>query len=180
MSVEPSAGQESSAEQESALTIGTNKVVTFHYKLSNEEGKEMENSHSGDPVAYLHGHGGVIRGLATAMEGKTAGESFNVTIQPVDAYGLRNEENQQRIPIKHLHVKKKAKLRVGQIVGVETEKGSKQVTIVKVGKFNVDVDSNHPLAGKVLTFDVDVKSVREASAEEVTHGHAHGVGGHHH
>ena len=172
MSAEPSS-------QES-IKIGPNKVVTFHYRLSNDEGKELENSHSGDPVAYLHGHRGVIRGLETAMVDKTVGDTFSVTIQPADAYGLRNEENNQRVPIKHLQVQKKAKLRVGMIVGVETEKGPKQVTIVKVGKFNVDVDSNHPLAGKVLTFDIDIKDVREATEEEVTHGHAHGVGGHHH
>jgi len=169
---------ESSAEQN--LNISANKVVTFHYRLSNDEGKELENSHAGDPVAYLHGHHGVIRGLEAAMVDKTAGDSFSVTIQPVDAYGLRNEENQQRVPIKHLHVNKKARLRPGMIVGVETEKGPKQVTIVKVGKFNVDVDSNHPLAGKVLTFDVEIQEVREASPEEITHGHAHGLGGHHH
>lgn len=168
-----------STSQES-IKIGPNSVVTFHYRLSNEEGKELENSHNGDPVAYLHGHRGVIRGLEMAMVDKTAGESFSVTIQPVDAYGLRNEENNQRVPIKHLNVQKKAKLRVGMIVGVETEQGPKQVTIVKVGKFNVDVDSNHPLAGKVLTFDIDIKDVREATEEEVAHGHAHGVGGHHH
>lgn len=168
------------SEAASVLKIGPNKVVTFHYRLSNDEGKELENSHGGDPVAYLHGHRGVIRGLEEAMVDKTAGESFSVTVQPVDAYGLRNESNQQRVPIKHLHVKKKAKLRAGMIVGVETEKGPKQVTIVKVGKFNVDVDSNHPLAGKVLTFDVEVQDVREATEEEIAHGHAHGVGGHHH
>ncbi len=168
-----------SSNQEN-IAVAQNTVVTFHYRLSTEDGNELENSHGGDPMAYLHGHKGVIRGLETAMVGKVAGDSFTATVQPADGYGLRNEEKQQRVPIKHLRVPKKAKLRPGMIVGVETEKGPQQVTIVKVGKFNVDVDSNHPLAGKVLTFDVEVQSVREASADEISHGHAHGVGGHHH
>jgi len=170
---------EESSTQES-ITIGQNKVVSFHYRLSNGEGKELENSHAGDPMAYLHGHGGIIRGLETAMVGKAAGESFSVTVQPIDGYGLRNEEKQQRVPIKHLKVQKKAKLRPGMIVGIETEKGPVQVTIVKVGKFNVDVDSNHPLAGQVLSFAIEVVDVRQASEDEISHGHAHGVGGHHH
>jgi len=162
------------------MIIENDKVVTFHYILQDSEGNKIEDSHDGEPMAYLHGHQGIIKGLESAMEGKAAGEAFNAIIEPTDAYGLRNETMQQRVPIKHLNVPKKAKLKVGMVVSVETEKGSKQVTIVKVGKFNVDVDSNHPLAGKTLVFDVDVVDVRDATQEEVSHGHAHGVGGHHH
>lgn len=114
------------------------------------------------------------------MMGRGPGEIFKVIVQPADGYGLRNESLKQRIPIKHLHVKKKARLHPGQIVTVDTEQGHRQVTILKVGKFNVDVDSNHPFAGKVLNFEIEILDVRSATSEELAHGHAHGVGGHHH
>ena len=160
------------------MQISKDHVVQFHYTLSEENGSELENSHTGDPVAYLHGHGGVIRGLAEALEGKVEGENFSITLAPEDAYGTRNEDASQRIPIKHLLGTKKP--RKGQVVAVQTEQGQRQVTVEKVGRFNVDVDTNHPFSGKTLTFNIEILSVREATAEELRHGHAHGVGGHHH
>ncbi|WP_369821112.1 peptidylprolyl isomerase, partial [Oleiphilus sp. HI0067] len=88
----------------------------------------------------------------------------------------------QRVLIKHLMGDKKqlARLKPGMTVGINTEQGARQATVVKAGKFNVDVDTNHPLAGKDLTFDIEIISIREATKEEISHGHAHGVGGHHH
>ena len=164
------------------MIIDKNKVVSFHYRLAEEGGKEIENSHGGEPMLFLKGHNNIVAGLEKAMEGKQAGDTFSVTVPPSEGYGERNEGNQQRIPIKHLHgdKKSKAKIRAGMVVSVETEDGPRQVTVVKAGKFNVDVDSNHPLAGRTLVFDVEVVDVREATAEEASHGHAHGVGGHQH
>lgn len=160
------------------MQISNNHVVQFHYTLSEVDGTQLENSHDGDPVAYLHGKGGIIRGLADELSGKTKGDTFKVTLAPEDAYGTRDEEAKQRVPIKHLLGTKKP--RVGQIVAVQTEQGQRQVTVEKVGRFNVDVDVNHPFAGKTLVFDIAIIDVREASAEEISHGHAHGVGGHQH
>lgn len=160
------------------MLIEQNKVVSFHYRLTDDEGNEIENSYDGDPVAYLHGHRNIIKGLEEAMAGKQAGESFSTSVAPEQGYGLRKENNEQRIPIKHLLTK--GRLKPGMIVAVQTEQGARQVTLVKVGKFNVDVDTNHPFAGKVLNFAVEILDVRDATEEEITHRHAHGVGGHHH
>ncbi len=164
------------------MQIDNNKVVSFHYRLADENGQEIEHSYDADPILFMQGHKSIVAGLEKAMEGKAAGDKFSATILPAEAYGERQEDSQQRIPIKHLHAEKKSKIKYkpGMVVSVETEEGPRQVTITKVGKFNVDVDSNHPLAGRTLVFDVEVVDVREATKDELSHGHAHGVGGHNH
>lgn len=167
------------------MQITKDKVVTFHYRLKNEAGDVMESSFDSEPVAYLHGHGNIISGIEKGLEGKElseGGESFELTVVPKDGYGERQEGAVQRVPIKHLQGDKKAlsKIKAGDIVSINTEEGAKQAVVVKAGKFNVDVDTNHPLAGKVLKFEIQIESVREATGEELAHGHAHGVGGHHH
>ena len=161
------------------MTIQENKIVSFPYTLTDAQGEELDSSRErGEPMAYLHGAGNIIPGLEKAMLGKSAGDSFNVTVPPEEAYGPRNEKNLQRIPIKRLG--KMPKPRPGQILGFQTERGPVQVTVLKVGRFNIDVDANHPLAGQSLTFDVEVTGVRDATQEELSHGHAHGPGGHDH
>lgn len=159
------------------MKIEKDVVVQFHYNLSDENG-QIETSRDADPVAYLHGHKNIIDGLQEAMEGKGEGDTFTVTVPPEQGYGQRNEAAKQRVPLKHLVGAKK--WRKGMVAQVQTEDGVRQVTIIKVGKFNADVDSNHPLAGKDLTFEVEVVSIREATKDEIAHGHAHGVGGHQH
>ena len=160
------------------MTIEDNKVVSFHYTLKNSEGEQIESSREGDAMSYLHGSKNIIPGLEKAMAGKQAGEEFSVTVQPEEAYGTRTEANIQRIPIKRLG--KMARPEVGQVLGLQTQQGPVQVTVVKVGKFNIDVDANHPLSGEALTFDVEIVSIRDATEEETGHGHAHGPGGHDH
>ena len=163
------------------MMIDKNQVVQFHYNLKVEgDDNALESSRTGDPVAYLHGHGNIIKGLEKAMAGQSEGDVFSATISPEDGYGKRVEGNNQRVPVKHLMVKKNAKLKPGQVVSVQTDQGAKQATVIKAGKFNVDLDTNHPLAGRTLTFEIQIESVREATEEELAHGHAHGVGGHHH
>jgi len=157
------------------MTISSNKVVSFHYTLSNAAGEVMESSREQAPMTYLHGSGHVIKGLESALEGKGAGDIFQVVLQPADAYGEKKTANMQRISAKHFtHAKD---LKPGQVVGLQTRQGPVQVTIVKVGRFNIDVDANHPLSGQVLTFDIEVVEVRDATAEEKSHGHVHGAGG---
>jgi len=160
------------------MNIENKKVVSFHYTLKNTQGEQIESSRDRDPMVYLHGTGSIIPGLEKAMAGKKAGDSFEVSIEPAEAYGERKESGIQRIPAKHF--KHAERLEVGQPVILQTQQGQVQVTVVKVGRFNIDVDRNHPLAGQTLTFDVEVTDVREATAEELEHGHAHGPGGAHH
>ena len=160
-------------------TIGKNSVVTFRYVLKDESGTELEASEPGAPMLYLHGHRNLISGLEEVMAGKSAADEFSVTVTPEKAYGFRRDDAVQRVPIKHLATKAR-RYQTGMIVQVNTRQGPKQVTILKVGKFNVDVDFNHPFAGRTLVFDVSIESVREATAEELAHGHAHGPAGHDH
>ncbi len=157
------------------MTITTNKVVTFHYTLRNAAGEELESSRERAPMTYLHGSGNIIKGLEKALEGKSSGATFQVIVQPADAYGERKPANMQRVSAKHIPNAKV--LKPGQVIGLQTRQGPVQVTVVKVGRFNIDVDANHPLAGQELTFDVEVTDVRDASVEEKTHGHVHGAGG---
>lgn len=164
------------------MNIAQDSVVAFHYRLSEEGGSEIETSRDGSPSLYLHGHKNILPALEAAFEGRTSGDTFSVTLSPEEAYGTRRESHLQRIPIKHLMSSGtgKVKPKPGMVVSVQTNQGIRQVTVVKVGKFNVDADTNHPLAGKTLTFDIEIMEVRGASAEEKAHGHAHGVGGHQH
>jgi FKBP-type peptidyl-prolyl cis-trans isomerase SlyD len=155
-----------------------NKVITFHYTLKNAAGEQMETSREGDPLSFLQGANNIIPGLEIAMQGHAAGDEFSVTVEPEEAYGLRNEKSVQRIPLKRL--KGLGKVSVGQVLKLNTKKGQVQVTVLKVGRFNVDVDGNHPLAGAQLTFEVEITDIRDASEDEVKHRHAHGPGGHQH
>src|SRR5210317_471606 len=158
------------------MIIEKNKVVSFHYTLRNSAGEEMESSREKDPMTYLQGANNIITGLEKAMEGHAVEDTFTVTLEPEDAYGIRNEKNVQRVPLKRL--KGIGKISVGQILNLQTNKGQVQVTVLKVGRFNVDVDGNHPLAGVQLTFDVEIMDIRDATEEEIEHGHVHGPGGH--
>ncbi len=161
------------------MQIGKNSVVTFHYTLRDEAGAELESSRNGDPTLYLHGANNMLPALEAAFNGRATGESFQISLTPEQAYGERRANAIERVPAKYL--KHEGKLRVGQVVRLHLkEGGAMPVTIVKVGKFAVDVDNNHPLAGRVLNYDIEIVDVRAASDEEVAHGHAHGVGGHNH
>jgi len=160
------------------MQVELDRVVSFHYRLHDAEGTELGDSHEADPVTYLHGHGGLVPGLEQALAGKEAGDQVTAVVPPEQGYGLRRDIAPKRYPIKRLLIRSKP--RPGMVVAVQAEDGTRQVTVIKVGKFNVDVDPNHPLAGKTLHFDVELIEVREASAEELAHGHAHGPGGHPH
>lgn len=163
------------------MNISQDKVVSFHYDLKDAD-TQLESSRDGDPVLYLHGYQNLLPAMEKGLEGQSAGAKVSLTLTPEEAYGKRQDGATQRIPIKHLvdHAKLKNKLRAGMTVAINTEQGPQDAVVIKVGKFNVDVDANHPYAGKTLTFDIEVLEVRDATADEVAHGHAHGVGGHNH
>jgi FKBP-type peptidyl-prolyl cis-trans isomerase SlyD len=166
--------------------ITKSKVVSFNYRmyeiLANGDKSEcLEDSYLGDPIFYLHGYRNIISGLEAAFEGKKSGETFSVDLDPLSAYGPRKEGAVKRVPLKHLQFNQTPKKIIpGIIAGVKTEQGMRSVIVVKPGKFNVDVDFNHPLAGKNLQYEIEVLAVRDATGEEVAHRHVHGTGGHHH
>ena len=167
------------------MAIANNHVVLFHYTLSEVGGEVIESSQNekndkASPMACLMGYGNVLAALEEEILGKEAGDEFSVELSPERAYGEVVADSIQRIPIKHLMVEGKKKFRPGMSVKVKTEKGARDVRITKVGKFNVDVDTNHPLAGKHLSFDIKITEVRDATEEELAHRHVHGDGGHHH
>jgi FKBP-type peptidyl-prolyl cis-trans isomerase SlyD len=160
-----------------AMKIEKDRVVRFHYAVAEKGQEALENSRGGEPLAILQGHGNIIPGLEKAMEGHEAGDSFAVDVAAADAYGDRRDNLTQRVPKKHFEGQR---LEPGMQVVLNTNFGPRAVTIQKVGMSVVDVDLNHPMAGKDLHFDIDIVDVREATAEELEHGHVHGDGGHHH
>ena len=160
------------------MKINKDCVVQFHYQLKDDENNLLEDPRKGEAMAYLHGHNNIFEKLETALQEKLVGDTLSVTLAPEDAYGIRFENAGQRISRKHIATK--GKLRPGMVVNVNTDKGHRQAVVVKVGKFVVDIDTNHPMAGKTLTFEIEIMDIREATSEEVTHGHAHGAGGHQH
>ncbi|GGB86132.1 peptidyl-prolyl cis-trans isomerase [Marinobacterium zhoushanense] len=162
--------------------IADNTVVQFHYTLTDTDNKQIETSLDADPLAYLQGHDNMIPAIEQALEGKSAGDTLHLTLTPDQAYGERKEGSEQRIPLKHLQglPKGQKNWKPGMLATVHTNQGVRQVTVVKPGLKMVLVDTNHPLAGKTLTYDIQVVDVRPATDEEIAHGHAHGVGGHHH
>lgn len=165
--------------------ITNDSVVSFHYRLAEvlPDGTRtewVEESHGRQPLLYLHGFHNVVVGLEKALAGKRVGDSIEITLKPEEAYGPRKPQGIQRIPIKHLHIQGNRKPKTGVIAVVETNSGRRNVLILKAGKFQADVDFNHPFAGRTLYYEIQVVSVRPATAEELAHGHAHGAGGHHH
>jgi FKBP-type peptidyl-prolyl cis-trans isomerase SlyD len=160
------------------MQIEKNKVVFFHYTLTDQEESFSETSRDAEPVACLHGHRNIVPGLEKAMAGKSAGDTFSVSLTPEEGYGPRDDEAVQRVPIKHLV--RPGRLAPGKMVTVNTTQGQRAARVIKVGRFNVDIDLNHPLAGRTLIFDIEIVEVRDASAEEIRHRHAHGPGGHEH
>lgn len=159
------------------MNIEKNKVVTFHYTVFEADGSQTETSRERDPLTILFGAGNIIPGLEKALEGKAVGDHVEVTVSPEEAYGERSDALLQRVPKKHFG---KARLVPGQMLMAQTRQGSRPLKVIKVGMSVVDVDFNHPMAGKTLRFEVDVEAVREATEEEIAHGHAHGPDGHAH
>lgn len=160
------------------MTISKDKVVQFHYAIRDLEGKELESSFDSHPALYLHGHTNMMPGVEQALEGKDKGDEVTVELAPDVTFGEREEGATQRIPVKHLMGAKK--WQPGMTAVVNTDQGQRQVTVMKMGKFMATVDLNHPFAGHTLVFELKVVDVRDATPEELEHGHAHGVGGHQH
>lgn len=162
------------------MKIKQDRVVTFSYILSDAAGNQLEQADANDPTAYLHGHFNILLALEAGLEGSEIGANVSIDLPAAKAYGLRKEGLVKRIPIKNLHAVNNKRLSKGAHIQFKTDSGMVDGSIVKVGKFNADIDTNHPMAGMDLHFDIHILDVREATEQEIAHGHAHGLGGHQH
>jgi len=160
------------------MKIEKNSVVTFHYQMCDEHGEELESTKGNAPAVFMHSNMQMIPSLELSMVSKEPGDTYSITLPPELAYGILREKSDIRVPSRH--VLTEGKLEPGMTVSIQTKEGVRPVKLLKVGKFNVDIDTNHSLAGKTLTFDIEIIDVRKATSEELSHGHAHGVGGHQH
>ncbi|MEW9798755.1 FKBP-type peptidyl-prolyl cis-trans isomerase [Alteromonas sp. CYL-A6] len=156
------------------MTITADSVVTLHYKVSAEDGTLLDSSEGKDPLTVLHGRRFLIEGLEDALEGRQKGDSFSVSVAPEKGYGERVDALVQRVPKSMFDG---MDVEVGMSFRATTPQGEQSVIVVETTDDEVVVDGNHPLAGVPLTFDIEVINVREATAEELEHGHAHGPDG---
>ncbi|MFC6439307.1 peptidylprolyl isomerase [Bowmanella sp. JS7-9] len=156
------------------MKISKNSVVTMHFTVSTAEGAQIDSSRDGEPMVYLHGTRFLIQGLEDALEGKQAGDKLDVTIEPKDAYGERNDNLMQAVPKSMFDG---MDVEVGMQFRAGTDDGEQTVIVIDVTDEEVVVDGNHPLSGLTLNFDVEVLGVRDATADEIAHGHVHGHGG---
>lgn len=160
------------------MKIEANKVGQIHYSLTDKDGNVIDASQEA-PLAYLHGHSNLIPGLEKELEGKAVGDKFTAEIAPADGYGeVQPHLIQEGVPKSMFQGVDN--LEVGMRFEAQSEQGVHSVEITSVEDETVTVDGNHPLAGKTLNFDIEVMGVRDATEEELEHGHAHGDGGHHH
>lgn len=160
------------------MRIEKNTVVAIDYTLKDDDGQVLDSSEGQNPLTYLHGTGGIIPGLERELDGKEVGDELQVSVPPADAYGERNDALRQEVP--RSQFESIPDLAPGMQFQVNSNAGPMVITVIEVGEEEVTVDGNHPLAGVNLNFAVTVRDIREATQEELEHGHAHGPGGHQH
>ena len=161
-----------------SMQIADRRVAAFHYTLTNAEGEVIDSSAGREPLAYLHGVGNIVPGLEREMEGKSVGDTFNVVVAPEEGYGVRHEGLIQSVP--RAAFQGVDTIEPGMQFHANSPQGPMTVTVASVDGDTVMVDGNHPLAGQALHFAIEITEVRDATPEEVMHGHVHGPGGHHH
>lgn len=164
---------------EALKTVAKDTVVSIHYTLRDEGTEILDSSEGQDPLSFLQGHGQIIPGLEKALSGKNVGDKFKVEVTPEEGYGVYNDEMSMDVPRNQFP--KEAPLEIGAVF--ELVNSDNEPLVVRVTDLKGDVvtiDANHPLAGKKLFFDVEIASVRAATKDELSHGHAHGPDGHHH
>lgn len=156
--------------------IKQHSVVTMHYELKNAEGEVLDSSKGQDPLVYLHGAGNIIIGLEEQLLGKQVGDSVSAVVAPEKGYGMPVDALIQTVP-REAFGEEIDKVEVGMRFQAETEQGPVPVVVTSMDDKTVTVDGNHPLAGQELHFDVTIAEVRDASQEEIDHGHVHGSDG---
>ena len=161
------------------MKVGKDKVVLMHYTLKNDAGDVIDSSKGGEPLPFLQGHGNIIPGLESALEGSKMGDKLDVSIKPEDGYGERMKNAIQEIPSSALQGIDEVKVGM-QLQSQDQDGNAFLVTVTKVEDDKITVDGNHPLAGQTLHFSVSIESIRNAETEELSHGHVHADGNHHH
>jgi FKBP-type peptidyl-prolyl cis-trans isomerase SlyD len=155
-----------------SLLIGDKLVVSIHYKLTDNDGKVLDNSESSDPLTYLHGAGNIIPGLEKALVGKVQGATLQVKVEPAEGYGEFVQDQIQKV--KREAFQGVESIEVGMAFQAQTPEGAMQhIVVKKVDGDDITIDANHPLAGVTLNFDVEIVGIREATKEELDHGHVH-------
>jgi FKBP-type peptidyl-prolyl cis-trans isomerase SlyD len=160
------------------MNIADNHVVSIHYTLTGDDGTVIDSSRGREPLAYLHGAGNIVPGLEKQLTGRAPGDKLDVVVTPEEGYGVRHEGLVQTLPRDAFHGVDT--IEPGMQFTAQGNRGPLEVTVTKVDGETVTIDGNHPLAGQALNFAVEIVDVREASKEELSHGHVHGPGGHHH
>ena len=161
------------------MKIAKDRIVELEYRLHLGDGQVIDSSEPGKPLSYLHGRGQIVPGLEGALEGLDIGEAKQVVVVPAQGYGEHDARGLQEVP--RTMFPANAELAPGMRLAAQTDSGEViPIGIHEVKGRTVIVDRNHPLAGKTLHFDVTVRGVRDATADELSHGHAHGPEGHEH
>lgn len=159
--------------------VATNKVVSIHYTLTSDSGEQLDTSIGSEPLEYLHGAENIVPGLEKGLEGKKVGDKAQVKVEAAEGYGERDDEGV--FQVSRAQFPKGAKLHAGMQVGAQgPDGGPVPAWITAVNGDQITLDFNHPLAGKQLNFAVEILAVRDATTEELEHGHPHGPDGHHH
>lgn len=162
------------------MKISKNTVVSLAYTLKNSEGEIIDSTEGRAPLVYLHGVGGMIPGLESGLEGKESGEQLTIVVSPENGFGIRRDELIQVVPKSGFQGEGNEEMEVGMRVQLQTDQGMTIATITAIEGEDVTLDLNHPLADIELHFDVKIEDLREATSDEIAHGHVHGPGGHHH
>jgi FKBP-type peptidyl-prolyl cis-trans isomerase SlyD len=160
------------------LQVSSDKVVLIHYTLKDDAGEVVDTSDGGEPLAYIQGHGNLVPGLEKALEGQEQGSKVVVSVPPEEGYGKHDAKLIQRVPKRSMQ--SAGQIKKGMQFQARTEDGIRVFTVTALVGDMVTLDGNHPLADKTLHFAVEVMEVRDATTEELEHGHVHGAGGHHH
>ncbi|WP_149980904.1 FKBP-type peptidyl-prolyl cis-trans isomerase [Pseudoalteromonas rhizosphaerae] len=155
------------------MIVATNKVVKMHYSVMDNDKNSIDNSFDGEPLIFIVGTGYLIQGLEDALQGKKAGDTLSVTVPPEQGYGERHDDLMQAVPKSMFEG---MEIEVGMQFRASTDDGDQSVMIIDIQEDDVIVDGNNPLAGITLNFDVEILEVRDATADELEHGHVHGDG----
>lgn len=159
------------------MSLTKNKVASVAYTLTNAEGQVIDQASKESPMVFIHGVGGMIPGFEKELEGKSVGDSFSLVVQPADAYGELNDALTEDVPREMFEGIPDEKLVAGAQFQASTDVGVEVITIVGVDGDTIKIYGNHPLAGETLHFEVEILDIRDATEEELAHGHVHATGG---
>lgn len=160
------------------MQVANNTAVAFHYILTNDDGEELDSTAGSEPLVYLHGRGNIISGLEQALNNKQVGDKFNVRVEAADAYGEFNENMIQVVSRDMFDGIDRVE--VGMQFHAAVNSGTGVITVTEIDGDDITIDGNHPLAGQALNFAIEIVNIRPATQEELSHGHIHGPGCHHH